>query len=130
MDSEANLPVLAYNLQRAGLPTNHFSSGPKHLLVVVTFGNPQITFLPPYGFMGGSHMPVHRGSGDLRVVGRHLFPPVYHKVDKLKQFSTSELRRLWPWFVSTAITSIKCRTPLPGGNNVGWQEFGLPHTIP
>ena len=34
-------------------------------------------------------MPVHQGPGYVRVVGRHLFPHVYHKVDKMKLFSAS-----------------------------------------
>ena len=34
-------------------------------------------------------MPVHQRPGYIRVVGRHMFPHVYHKVDKMKLFSAS-----------------------------------------
>ena len=34
-------------------------------------------------------MPVHQGPGDIRVVARHLFPHVYHEVDKMKLLSAS-----------------------------------------
>ena len=34
-------------------------------------------------------MPVHQGPGYVRIVGWHLFPHVYHKVDKVKLFSAS-----------------------------------------
>ena len=34
-------------------------------------------------------MPVHQGPGYIHVVGCHLFPHVYHKVDKMKLFSAS-----------------------------------------
>ena len=34
-------------------------------------------------------MPVHQGPGYVRVVGRHVFPHVYHTVDKMKLFSAS-----------------------------------------
>ena len=39
--------------------------------------------------MGGPRIPMHQGPGYVRVVGRHLFPHVYHKVDKTKLFSVS-----------------------------------------
>ena len=32
-------------------------------------------------------MRVHQGPGYLHVVGRHLFPHVYRKVDKMKLFN-------------------------------------------
>ena len=34
-------------------------------------------------------MPVHQRPSYVPVVGRHLFPHVYHKVDKMKLFSAS-----------------------------------------
>ena len=89
MDSEADLPVFADNLQWVGLLTNLFSSRPKQLLVVATFENYQITFHPRSAYMGGSLILVHEGLGYIRVVGCHLFPHVYHKVDKMKLFGAS-----------------------------------------
>ena len=40
-------------------------------------------------YMGGLRMPVHQGPWCVRIVGRHLFPHVYHRVDKVKLFSAS-----------------------------------------
>ena len=34
-------------------------------------------------------MPIHQGTGYVRIVGCHLLPQVYHQVDKLKLFSSS-----------------------------------------
>ena len=49
----------------------------------------QVNFHPASMYMGGSRMPVHQGSGYERIVGRHLFPHVYQKVDKMKLFNAS-----------------------------------------
>ena len=87
--SESYLPLFAENLQRAGLEPNLFSSGPKLLLVVASREGFQVTFHPLSVYMGGSRMPVHQGSRYMRIVGRHLFPHVYHRVDKVKLFSAS-----------------------------------------
>ena len=89
IDSESDLPLFADNLQRAGLRTNLFSSGPKRLLVTASCEGFQVNFHPMSVYMGGSRMPVHQGPGYVRMVGRHLFPHVYHKVDKIKLFSAS-----------------------------------------
>ena len=89
IDSESNLPVFADNLWKAGLQTNLFSSGPKQLLVVADYEGFEVTFQPRSVYMGGSCMPMHHGPGYVRVVGRHMFPHVYHKVDKMKLFSSS-----------------------------------------
>ena len=89
IDSESDLPLFADNLQRGGLRTNLFSSGPKQFLVVASCEGFQGSFHPASVYMGGSRMPVHHGSGYKRIVGRHLFPHVYHKVDKMKLFSAS-----------------------------------------
>ena len=75
--------------QKVGLLTNLFSSGRKQLLVVAAYEGFQVTFHPRSVYMGRSHMPVHQGPGYVCVVGRHLFPHVYHKVDKMKPFSAS-----------------------------------------
>ena len=89
IDSESDLPLFADNLQRAGLKTNLFSSGPKQLLVIALCEAFQVNFHPLSVHMGGSRMPVHQGPGYVRIVGRHLFPHVYHKVDKAKLFIAS-----------------------------------------
>ena len=89
IDSELDLPLFAANLQRAGLKTNIFSSGPKQMLVIASCEGFQVNFHPLSVYMGGSRMPVHQGPGYVRIVGRHLLPHVYHKVDKLKLFSAS-----------------------------------------
>ena len=89
IDSESNLPLFADNLQRAGLKTNHFSCGPKQLLVIALCEGFHVNFHPLPVYMGGSRMPVHQGPGYVRIVGRHLFPHVYHKVDKVRIFSAS-----------------------------------------
>ena len=83
------VPPFADNLQRAALKTNLFSSGPKQLLVIALCEGFQVNFHPLSMYMGWSHMPVHQGPGYVRIVGRHLFPHVYHKVDKDKIFSAS-----------------------------------------
>ena len=77
--SESHLPLFAHNLQRAGLQTNLFSSGPKQLLVVACRQGFQVTFHPLSVYMGGSRMPVHQGTRCVRIVGRHVFPQVYHQ---------------------------------------------------
>ena len=69
IDSESDLPLFADNLQRAGLRTNFFSSGPKQLLVVASCEGCQVNFHPASVYMGGSRMPVHQGSGYVRIVG-------------------------------------------------------------
>ena len=46
VDSESDLPVFVDNLQNAGLQTNLFSFGPKHLLVVAAYESFQVTFRP------------------------------------------------------------------------------------
>ena len=89
IDSESDLPLFADNLQRAGLKTNLFSFGPKQLLVIASCEGFQVNFHPLSVYMGGSHMPMHQGPGYVQRVGRHLFPHVYHKVDKVKLFSAS-----------------------------------------
>ena len=100
IDSEDDLPVFADNLQRAGLLTNLFSSGPKQLLVIATYEGFQLTFRPhavyiggvfrPHAvYMGGSRMLLYQGPGYIRLVSRHLFPHVYHKVDKTKLLSAN-----------------------------------------
>ena len=68
-----------------GLRTNLFSSGRKQLSVVASCE----AFHPTSVFMGGSRMHVHQGPGYMRIVGRHLFPHVYHKVDKMKLLRAS-----------------------------------------
>ena len=89
MDSELTLPLFADNLQRAGLRTNLSSSGPKQLLVVALCDGFQISFHPASVYMGGWRMPVHQGSGSMGIVGRNLFPRVYHKIHKMKLFGAS-----------------------------------------
>ena len=89
IDSESDLPLFADNSQRAGLGTNLFSFGREELLVVAWCEGFQVSFHPLSVYMGGSCMPVHQGSWYVRIVGRHLFPHVYHKVDKIKLFSAS-----------------------------------------
>ena len=90
IDSESDLPLFAENLQRGGLQTNLFSSGPKQLLVVASREGFQVNIHPLSVYMGGSRMPVHEGSGYVRIVGRHLFYVyVYHQVDRVKLFSAS-----------------------------------------
>ena len=59
IDSQADLPIFADNLQRVRLVTNLSTSGIKLLLVVATCEGFQITFYPRLVYMGGSHMPVH-----------------------------------------------------------------------
>ena len=90
IDSEFDPPLFAGNLQRVGLRTKLFYSGPKQLLVVALCEDFQVSFHPALVYMGGSRMPVHQGSGYLRIVGRHLFPHVCYKVDKIKPFSARE----------------------------------------
>ena len=93
IDSESDLPLFADNLQRAGLKTNLFSSGPKQLLVIASCEGFQVSFHPLSVYMGGSRMPVHQGPGYVHIVGRHLFPHVYHRVYKVRQsllFSASQ----------------------------------------
>ena len=75
IDSDSDLSLFAENLQRAGLKTNLFSSGPKQRLVVAYREGFQVTLHPLPVHMGGSCMPVHQGAGYVRIVGRHLFPP-------------------------------------------------------
>ena len=131
IDSDANLPIFADNLQQAGLQTNFFSSGAKQLLVVATFENFQITFHPRSVDMGGSHMPVHQGPGYISVVGHYLFTHVDHKVDKMKLFSASQR-------ASRALAMVRLPSNYPyhmcnavaGGNNGGKQGFGHPRTTP
>ena len=89
IDSESHLPLFADNLQRAGLKTNLFSSRPKQLLPIASCEGFQVNFHVLSVYMGGSRMPVHQGPGYVRKVGRHLYPPVYHKVDKVDFFSAS-----------------------------------------
>ena len=87
--SELELPIFADNLHNAGLLTNLFSLGPKQLLVVAAYEGFQVTFHPRSVYTGGSHMPLHQGPGCVRVAGRHRFPHIYYKVDKMNLFGAS-----------------------------------------
>ena len=89
IDSESDSPMFADNLQKAGLRTNLFSSGPKQLLVVAAYKGFGVTFHLRSVYMGRSRIPVHQGPSYARVVGRHVFPYGYHRVDKMKLFSAS-----------------------------------------
>ena len=89
IDPKSDLPLFADNLQRAGLHTNLLSSGPKQLLVVASCEGFQVNFHPASVYMCGSRMHVHQGCGYVRMVGRHVFPHVYHIVDEMKLFSAS-----------------------------------------
>ena len=110
IDSESDLPVFANNLQKVGLQTNLFSSGPKQLLVVAAYEGFQVTFPPRFVYMGRSRMPVHQGPGYVRVVGRHLFPHVYHKVDKMKWLLSASTCGLSPRLgLVTILCSIRVR---------------------
>ena len=82
IDSESDPPLFADNLQGTDLKTNLFSTGPKQLLVIAWCQGFQVNFHPLSVYMGESRMRVHQGAGYVRIVGRHLFPHVYHKVDK------------------------------------------------
>ena len=82
INSESDLLVFTDNLQKAGLLTNLFSSRPKHLSVVAANEGFQVTFHPR------SHARAS-GLGYVGVVGRHMSPDVYHKVDKMKLLRAS-----------------------------------------
>ena len=89
IESEPKLLVFADNLQKARVLPNLFLSGPKQLLVVAAYDGFQSTFHPRSVYMVGSRMPVHQGPGYWRVLGRHLFPHIYHKITKMKLFRAS-----------------------------------------
>ena len=88
----------------------------------------QVNFHPLSVYMGGSRMPVHQGPRYVRIVGRHLFPHVYHKVDKVKLFSAS--RRASRAFAMVRLPSnypCKMYSTVAGGQQ-RWQAGVRPPT--
>ena len=70
IDSESDLPLFADNLQRVGLHSNVFSSGPKRLLVNASCEGFQVDFHSLSVYMAGLRMPVHQDeSRDAEVEG-------------------------------------------------------------
>ena len=89
LDTTSDLQRFGVRLQHAGLQTNLFSSAPEQSLVIASCTGFQVQFHPTPTYMGDSRMPIHQGPGYIRIVGRHLFPHVYHRVDKLKLFAST-----------------------------------------
>ena len=52
-------------------------------------------------------MPLHEGAENVRIVGRHMFPQVYHQVHQVKLFSAS--RR-----AVRALAMVRLRSNYPG----------------
>ena len=57
---QSDLLVFGSNLEKAGLPNNLFSSGPKALLLVAVYEGLRITFLLQAVYIGESRMPLHQ----------------------------------------------------------------------
>ena len=89
LGSVDDLPSFLLSLFRASSTSKLFSSVPKQLRVVATRTLHEVQFVRLVALMGNTLIKMHSGPGYVHVVGRHLMPHVYHRVDKIKLFLSS-----------------------------------------
>ena len=100
IDSESDLPLFADNLQRAGLKTNLFSSGPKQLLVIASCEGFQVNFHPLFVYMGGSRMSVHQGPRRTAKIKLKPNPKIYrHREYQLQGDRAEAMKKLLAEFI-------------------------------
>ena len=82
-------------------------------------------------FMWASRMPINQGPGYICVVGRHILPHVYHKVDETKLFCASrKASRALATLCLPANYPPRCMPQWRVGNTVGMRGFNPPHIVP